>query len=472
MKIAEPARPVLASWLREQGFRLDPGPFVSGAMEARKLIEALPDRDELQSLTRGYEGGIYNGPQFGRVYVQSPEHGVPFMSSTSMNLADFNGLPLLRATDARSRRLEHLQLVEGTTLISCSGTVGRTAYTRRDMTGIWSSQHVMKVVPNPEQVPPGYLHAYLRGRYGSALVKAATYGTIVQHIEPEHIAGLLVPRLGDELEKRAHALIAEAAELRARFQEGIEAATRDLFESAGLADLLALRWHDEPRDLGFEVEHLQPRSMRALNYAPRFRDIVRRLGEVRHRLLGDLCAGGQFGRGIRFARVECQPGHGACLIGQRQVFWLRPEGRWISTRWAPTGVFAEDETVMIAAQGTLGENEVFCKAILVTGAWLEHAYSEHLFRVGSSDAQYPGAYLFAFLRSPVAFRCLRSMSVGSKQQDVHPGYLAELPIPSCTDADRDRIASTVRDAHRQRDKADRLEDEATALVEDAIRSGR
>jgi hypothetical protein len=63
------------------------------------------------------------------------------------------------------------------------------------------------------------------------------------------------------------------------------------------------------------------------------------------------------------------------------------------------------------------------------------------------------------------------MSVGSKQQEIHSGYLAELPIPTCTDADRDRIASTVRDAHRQRDQADRLEDEAIALVEDAIRSG-
>ena len=99
------------------------------------------------------------------------------------------------------------------------------------------------------------------------------------------------------------------------------------------------------------------------------------------------------------------------------------------------------------------------------------AYSEDFFRILSADPAYPGAYLFAFLRSPVAFRCLRSMSVGSKQQEIPPGYLAELPIPTCTAADRDRIASTVREAHRWRDEADRLEDEATALVEDAIRSG-
>ena len=38
----------------------------------------------------------------------------------------------------------------------------------------------------------------------------------------------------------------------------------------------------------------------------------------------------------------------------------RPEGRWISPRHAPSDIFVEDETILIAAQGTLGENEVFC----------------------------------------------------------------------------------------------------------------
>ena len=36
--------PVMASWLREQGFRLDAPPFLSGAIEARKLLERLPVR--------------------------------------------------------------------------------------------------------------------------------------------------------------------------------------------------------------------------------------------------------------------------------------------------------------------------------------------------------------------------------------------------------------------------------------------
>ena len=62
MKIVNLKNPVMASWLREQGFRLDAPPFLSGAVEARKLLERLPVKKEpLASLTNGYNGGIYNG---------------------------------------------------------------------------------------------------------------------------------------------------------------------------------------------------------------------------------------------------------------------------------------------------------------------------------------------------------------------------------------------------------------------------
>lgn len=124
---------------------------------------------------------------------------------------------------------------------------------------------------------------------------------------------------------------------------------------------------------------------------------------------------------------------------------------------------------MIAAQGTHGENEVFCRAIFVTGEWLKYAYTQHFLRVVSGDPEIPGAYLFAFLRSEAAFRILRSMSVGGKQQDIHEELRKEIPVPICTPEDRKRIAETVRQAYRDRDEADRREDEALRLLEEAIR---
>ncbi|OYP15711.1 restriction endonuclease subunit S [Streptomyces sp. FBKL.4005] len=471
MKVAERGNPARRGWYDGQGLRLDAKPYLSGAFATRKLLERLPvEKVPLKEVTAGHAGGLYNGPQFRRVYLTHPEHSVPFVGSKDMLVADLSTLPRLRKTDAESSQLSYLKLEPGMTLISCSGfNAGRRSYVRPDMAGYWSSQDVLKVVPDPERIGAGYLQAFLASRFGEALVRGSVYGSAVKHIEPHHIEDLPVPRFGEAVEKEIHELVQEAAELRAEFQKGLDSATRDLFRTAGLEDLLDMRWHEQGRDLGFAQSGLTATTLRALNFQPRARRVVERLKTVEHVTLGEVCAKGMLGSGVRFKRIDAEPGHGAVrLIGQRQAFWLRPEGRWISPDYAPPGIFAADETVMIAAQGTLGDYEVFCRPFLVTGSWLDHAYSQHFLRVVSGNRAVPGAYLFAFLRSEAAFRVLRSMSVGGKQQDLHEELRKSIPVPVLTDADRDRIANTVRDAYKKRDQADRKEDLALMKLEQAV----
>lgn len=147
---------------------------------------------------------------------------------------------------------------------------------------------------------------------------------------------------------------------------------------------------------------------------------------------------------------------------------MRPIGRWINPNHAPRDIFVKDEAVLVAAHGTLGENEVYGRSIFVTGSWLDHVYSQDFVRVTSGIPSYPGSYLFAFLRSEPVFRLLRTISVGGKQQEFHPDLLRQLPVPVCTPVDRQRIAETVRAAYRDRDAADLLEDEAFAALEAAV----
>jgi hypothetical protein len=467
MRVADLRNPVRFGWLANQSFRLDAGPYLSGAYEARKLLERLPGTLRLHELTTGHGGGIFNGPQFSRLYTNDPKYGVPFMGSSDMLEADFSNLPLLHKTIAD--KLSYLEVKPGMTMITCSGTVGRTIYVRPDMAGFWSSQHTMKVNPDTGRVLPGYLHAFLQSRYGIPIVASSAYGAIVQHIEPRQIAALPVPRFSSVIEEEIHGCVQAAADLRAQFQGGVAAATRDFFESAGLPELLDLRWYDQPRELGFVVPSPQAISLRALNFSPRAGHLAERLRSVPHRSLGDICRGGMLRTGARFKRIDADPEFGVRLIGQRQAFWLRPEGRWINPNEAPSDVRQQDETVLIAAHGTLGENEVFGRSIFITAAWLQYAFSQDFVRVVSGQEENPGAYLFAFLRSDVAFRLLRSMSVGGKQQEYHTALLRDMPIPECMPTDRERIAEAVRQAYRWRDEADELEDRAQELLDVAVR---
>lgn len=469
MKIASRANPVMSDWFADQGLRLDASPYISGSLEAKKMLERLPNTAALASLTTGHDGGIFNGPIFRRVYLTDRDHSVPFLGTKDMMAADLTGLPRLRKKDAESAALSYLRLKPGMTLISCSGfNAGRRAFVRPDMGDCWSSQDTLKVEPNPEKIQSGYLYAFLLSRFGESLVRGSVYGSAVKHIEPHHIAGLPVPRFSTELELRIHNLVEEAARLRAQFQAEVVAATKDFFESVGLPELHDIRWHQEERDLGFEVSGLEAGSLRALNFAPRAQQLIEKLATVPGATLGEICAGGSLQTGARFKRIDADPSHGVRLIGQRQAFWISPEGRWISPEQAPEDIRLQDETILVAARGTFGENEVYSRSVLITGAWLEHAYSQDFIRLLSGDAGVPGAYLFAFFRSEAAFRVLRSLSVGGKQQEYHPVYLRRLRIPLAPPADRARIAATVRSAYQCRDRADVLEDEALALLTAAI----
>ncbi|MEU3162617.1 restriction endonuclease subunit S [Streptomyces griseoincarnatus] len=348
MKIAERGNPAMRSWLDRQGLKLVAKPYLSGAFATQQLLERLTvEKVPLRELTAGYGGGIFDGPQSRRVYLTAPEHSVPFLGSKDMMVADLSSLPRLSKADAESSALWYMELEPGMTMISRSGfNAGRRAYVRPDMGGFWSSEHVMKVVPDRSKIEPGYLYSFLASRFGEVLVRGGVYGSAVRHIAPEYVGSILVPRFGEAVEKEIHELMEEAASLRAAFQSGVTEATRDLFETAGLGDLLDLRWHEQGRDLGFAQRGLNATTLRALNFQPRAQKILRRLGEVEHVTLGEVCKGGRLGSGVRFKRVDADPDYGAVrLIGQRQAFWQRPEGRWITPYQAPPGIFASDETV-------------------------------------------------------------------------------------------------------------------------------
>jgi type I restriction enzyme S subunit len=471
MKLADLRKPVRFNWLEDQGFRLLASPYLSGAYEARTFLKRLSvPTAPLHALTAGHEGGIYNGPQFRRNYVNDREYGVPFLGSTDFMVADLANVPLLQAKSARSEKLAHLEVKPGMTLISCSGTVGRTCYARPDMAGFWSSQDALKVVANKAEILPGYLFIFLNSQFGIPMVTSQASGSMIQHLEPVHIADLPVPRFGAAVEDEIHEHVQAAAELRARFQAGVAAATRDLFKSAGLSELSDFQWHRESRATGFEVSSLGPASLRAMNYDQRARRLADAIASVPHRTLGEICEGGDLSRGNRFARIPAEPGHGFLLVGQEQLFWTHPEGRWVAVKPDDVGALkARDESIMVACRGLLTEGALIGRAALVTGKWLGYVYSEDLLRVRSSAPDFPNAYLFAFMRSEVAFRMLRSLVSGTGPQDINAVLRREVPVPECTPADRERIAETVRQAYRWRDEADELENRAQELLEAAVR---
>lgn len=466
MSRAFQCKAIPSSWLELNGRRLDCGPYMSGAIEAKELLKRLTT-EKLHQLTKGHHGGIFNGPRFARTYVNDAMHGVPFLGSTDILGADFSYLTLLSKKQATAS--PDLLIDEDWTLITCSGTVGRMAFSRPDMRGMAGSQHFMRVVADENKIKPGYLYAYLSSRFGVPIVVSGTYGAIIQHIEPHHLSDLPVPRFG-EFEATVDDLIMQSKSLLTLYQDNVVAATTLLFESVGLKDITATEWHEWGADLGF-VTRPSVQSLRAINFNPRFNRLVERIKSGPWKRLIDVCSADSLHRGSRFTRVDAEPEYAYKLVGQKELFWLRPEGRWIAKKYIPDDVLVQPGSILVAAQGTLGESELYCRSEFIWDKAIENAYSEHLLRVISDEAVMPSGSLFAFMRSETAFRMLRSISVGSKLQDHHYSLLPELPVPYPPEPIRIKCHELIVEAYDAKHKAVKLEDEARALVEKAIEEG-
>ena len=142
---------------------------------------------------------------------QASHKGYPFLSSTDILQADLSNISYIAKSVARQNN--QLLIKDRWTLITRSGTIGRMTYARAEMRGMACSEDVLRVVPDQDKVLPGYIYAYLCSKYGVPLVISGTYGSIITHLEPSHIADLPVPRLG-KIEDQAHELIQQAADLR------------------------------------------------------------------------------------------------------------------------------------------------------------------------------------------------------------------------------------------------------------------
>ena len=213
------------SWLRNEGCRLDASAYVDGSLATyHGIVNGKWDWLPLDSLAR-----LFKAPRYLRRYVFDRTRGTSILSSSDILLADLNSVPLL---SDKTPVLSELLLKEGWTLISRSGTIGNTAYVRPEMDGMAASEHVMRVAPDQTKIWPGYLFAFLSTLQGNSLLKRRTYGSIIQHIEPHHIADLPVPLPEPSEQERLHNLVARAAAARTE-------ASRLLNEAAAYFDGLA-----------------------------------------------------------------------------------------------------------------------------------------------------------------------------------------------------------------------------------------
>ena len=219
----------------QAGLRFDASFHLSEGLVVKRQIASSPyDMLTIKDVT----SEIFYGNRAKRVYVSKRENGIPFLSSSDILQADLENVKL--ASKKYTPCIEQMTLKKGWTLISRSGTIGNCAFANAKHAQKLASEDVIRLVPN-NILRGGLVYAYLASNHGHSLLTQGTFGAVIQHIEPNFIASLPIPKFPDEFQKEVDALLLTYFDALAYHRDtwiGHDTAQLDIFDTCLLEAVL------------------------------------------------------------------------------------------------------------------------------------------------------------------------------------------------------------------------------------------
>ena len=452
----------------QKGFRFDASFHMSEGLVVRRMISSSPY--DILSIGEVAEQVFY-GIRAKRIYVSKKEYGIPFFSSSDILRADLDNIKL--ASKSLTPGIEQMTLQKGWTLISRSGTIGNCAFANAKHAQKLASEHVIRLVPN-NILRGGLVYAYLASKYGHSLLTQGTFGGVIQHIEPAFVESLPIPNFPHDFQEEVDVLIQDSARLREEAIDNLASAEIMLKEKAGLRDLSSDDYdyyghRSSQRKVSCFTRNIQKigtTTINAFNHSERIRKLKAKISCPTILLREALKEGRTYGTS-GLPNIEVKPGHGIMLINQKDMFDNIVKGKWISSRGSDPENVLEYGEILIACDGTLGENELFCRAVYVNEDLKGSYVSSHFLRLKVNDVMLAG-YLFCWLNSDYGFRLIRNTQAGTKLCHPINKLFLDIPIPIIGKDEMQEIDRLVREAHTKRHLANQKELKAISMVEQEI----
>jgi type I restriction enzyme S subunit len=163
--------------------RLDASYHVPEAHAVQSVLTESP----LPVARLGDMATIVIPPRFKRIYV-GKTHGIRYIRPSDMVT-----IRLLeeKFISRRQKELPQLELNEGEVFVATDGTVGKISYGGSEMTG-WAGSNNIGRIRVRDGLHAGYLFAFLSSPYGQYQLKREIYGSVINHLEGEHVANVEV----------------------------------------------------------------------------------------------------------------------------------------------------------------------------------------------------------------------------------------------------------------------------------------
>ena len=151
-------------------------------------------------------------PRFGRVYVEEG-YGSVLIGGKQLYELDPTGKKYI-SNSKHKNILGVLQVHKNTILLTRSGTIGKVVIVPPHWDKWIPSDDIIRVVPSNDEIA-GYMYIYLQSEYGHIMIDRFTYGSVISHIDDNHVATIPFPLLKNtNVQRQINDLALEANEKR------------------------------------------------------------------------------------------------------------------------------------------------------------------------------------------------------------------------------------------------------------------
>lgn len=455
---------------------------VSSAYQCRFKPSAYMNRGRRAMIDIGRKGGlsgsivdivknVYRPGIFKRIFISDLAHGKQYITASSMLSQDASMFSKILSTKMTDN-IEPMILRPKQILVSCAGSIGDTRLIGNDLDGVVGSQDIIRVEPFDNNF--GFVYAYLSCPTVYAYIQSLVYGSVVSRIEPEGVQGIPLIKINSETISSIHDAVNSSFVLRNEASQMLRDVSEKLYLYTGLEPLTSAEYDTfGPRAYGREVscfsrniKDIGTTSINAFNNSERIRSIQRRLLHG-SRPIKELIEDGKTFSSGSLPSIEVKPGHGIMLINQKDIFDTIIKGKYISGKNANLDDLVKYGEILIASDGTLGENEIFCRTVFANEDLAGAFVSSHFLRMRSNGVV-PAGYLYSWLNSDYGFRLIRNTQAGTKICHPIQKMFQNIPVPIIDKDKMDEIDLMVRTAFTKRHQANNLEKEAIQMVENEI----
>jgi len=450
-----------------RGKRLEASVFDVEAKQARSIVT----NGKYSATYIGGANGLatsYTGARFKRIWVEKSDMPI-YQPSTIM---DIKPTPDGYISKLTKTDIPTLRVKKGQVLMTCSGTIGKVAYVSRTMDNMIFSHDLLRIdCAKPEYA--GYLYTYFKSQIGNKILLTNSYGAVITHIEPEHLATVPIPDAPDALKRRIHDLIVASYELRDESNDLLDEAQTLLVEELQL-----------PEVAEFDVEYFRKQAPVG-TYSVKLSDMAGRLDASYHvpvvgaiikhlqehaaevTTIGDSRISSEVILPGRFKRVYVEEGYGRVFIGGKQLWELDPSNKkYLSLVHHGDRITKQlelhENMTLITCSGTIG------KVTLVGRHWENWAANQHIIRVVPANADVAG-YLNVFLSSEYGYQLITHFTYGSVVDEIDDNHVRQIPFPLLKNKEvQDRINALALEANQKRYEAYLLEQQAIEIMNNEV----